>query len=221
MSEADPAPRLKRKRRQRTEIMERLLAAAEEEFKACGYVGGTTAAIARRAEITEAQLFRYFPSKAELFRQTMVKPLDDHLQGFLSRQSGGGNEGFFEEARAYISELQAFISEHEKMFVSLIAAEAYSHQNIGGVSHVDSLREYFEHGAGMFAGRMGDRVPIDPKLVVRVSFAAVLACVIFRDWLIPEDVADDRAFREAVVHFVLYGINGESPSVHSHIGQSK
>jgi AcrR family transcriptional regulator len=213
MSEAEPGPGTLRKRRLRSEIMARLVSAAEEEFKTRGYSGGTTAAIARRAEITEAQLFRYFPSKAALFRQAIVKPLDDHFQSFLLRRNGARVEPqrFGDEARAYISELQDFIRGHEKMFLSLVAAEAYAQPNIAGVMGVDSLQEYFAHGATTLATH-GVEAPVDPKLMVRVSFAAVLACVIFRDWLFPDDLADDPALREAVNHFVLFGIQGQPPS---------
>lgn len=210
MREADAGPGRKRQRRLPAEIMERLLSAAEEEFKASGYIGGTTAAIARRAEITEAQLFRYFPSKAALFRQAMVKPLDDHLQNFLGRLNGedGGTETFRDDARAYISELQDFIAEHQKMFLSLVTAEAYSHQNIEGLTGVDSLHEYFEHGAKSLADNAGEQGSFNSDLMVRVSFAAVLACVIFRDWLFPSEMADKHSIRDAVIHFVLHGVHG-------------
>jgi AcrR family transcriptional regulator len=213
VSVAEPPLPGKRKRRSPGEIMQRLLKAAEEEFKACGYMGGTTAAIARRAEVTEAQLFRYFPSKAALFRRAMVTPLDDHLQAFLTRRNGSVRdpEHFRANARAYITELQDFISEHEKMFLSLVTIEAYSRAGIEGLTGVDSLHEYFEHGAQSLGVHDGEHRAVDPRLMVRTSFAAVLACVIFRDWLFPEGFADDRAIREAVIHLVLYGIHGTPP----------
>src|SRR5215470_7952115 len=75
----------KRTRRTRDDILNRIVQAASEEFKRSGFAGATTAAIARKADVTEAQLFRYFGSKANLFRETIFKPVDQHLVSFTNR----------------------------------------------------------------------------------------------------------------------------------------
>jgi hypothetical protein len=41
---------------------------------------------------------------------------------------------------------------------------------------------------------------------VRVSFAAVLANLMFRDWLFPPGIASDTEIREAIAAFVIEGI---------------
>src|SRR5215831_20773880 len=76
---------VKRTKRSRAEVMERLLAGAREEFRRRGFAGATTAAIARNAAVTEAQLFRYFESKADLFREAVFEPLDKHFSEFNAR----------------------------------------------------------------------------------------------------------------------------------------
>ncbi len=78
--------------------MDRIIRAAADEFKASGFTGATTAAIARNAEVTEAQLFRYFASKAELFRESVFKPLNQHFLDFFHSERAircrrGGNTG--------------------------------------------------------------------------------------------------------------------------------
>ena len=78
-SKTTPAAPKRRAKRSSEEIMQRLIAAAQDEFKRSGFMGATTAAIARKAEITEAQLFRYFSSKAELFREAVFEPLNRHF----------------------------------------------------------------------------------------------------------------------------------------------
>lgn len=48
--------------------------------------------------------------------------------------------------------------------------------------------------------------------MVRVSFAAVLGSVMFRDWLFPEGLASDEAIRRAIADFTIDGISANHPS---------
>ncbi len=198
-----------RKRRSSGEIRQLVLEAAREEFSRNGFTGATTAAIARRAEVTEAQLFRYYASKGELFREAVFEWLDRHLAEFNARYipDAGDGRNVRDQARLYISELQAFIEQHSRLFLSLVVAEAYAPDEIAGVGEVDSLHAYFERGAATMAGRLKKRPRVDPKLMVRVSFAAVLANVMFRDWIFPRGMASDGEVSDAIVDFVIEGIN--------------
>ena len=65
-----------RRRRPAEELVDRILEAAGDEFKKNGYSGSTAAVIARAAGVTEAQIFRYFKSKADLFRSAIFEPLE-------------------------------------------------------------------------------------------------------------------------------------------------
>ena len=56
---------------------ERILAAARELFAARGFKGTTTAAIARRARLNEALIFRHFPAKKDLFTAILRDKLED------------------------------------------------------------------------------------------------------------------------------------------------
>ncbi len=197
------APR--RRRRTPEELTDRVLEAAAEEFEQAGFVGATTAAIARRADVTEAQIFRMFGSKRELFQAAIFAPLNRHFQDFQARHprhSGAAPEAL---AQDYITELQDFIGRHSRMLMSLIVASAYSPGTTEGVGEMDGLRAYFERGAAMMTQRVGNDGAVDPALMVRVSFAAVLANAVFRDWLFPAG-ADDSAIRDAIAHFVIHGI---------------
>jgi hypothetical protein len=42
--------------------------------------------------------------------------------------------------------------------------------------------------------------------MVRVSFVAVLASLMFKDWLFPAGMASEDEIREAIVDFVIDGI---------------
>ena len=198
----------KRSRRSRVELVKFILHAAAEEFQRLGYLGATTAAIAKRAGVSEAQLFRYFESKSVLFREAIFEPLEAQLLRFttvhltekkaLPRQT---------EAALYIKELQRFITEHMDMIVSLVALQTYYPEEAAlGVGEIATLRKYFDRGASIMSSR-AKHPKVDPKLMVRVSFAAVLACVIFRDWLFPRGLASQKKIANAINDFVLYGIN--------------
>ncbi|RJF90605.1 TetR/AcrR family transcriptional regulator [Sphingomonas cavernae] len=211
----NPTPQaVRRKRRSSEEITDRLIRAAEEEFKRCGYAGATTAAIARRADVTEAQLFRTFASKADLFREAVFRPLNAHFERFNAEHVADAPDGGAsrDNARLYITELQRFIEEHAQLFRALILTQTYGADDTHGVGAIDSLATYFDRGAAIQSNRVGDDAKVDPRLMVRVSFAAVLANMMFKDWLFPEGLARDEEISSAIIDFVLDGINANSAS---------
>lgn len=206
----------RRKRRPPEEIMSRLLEAATEEFEKSGFGGATTAAIARRADVTEAQLFRYFDSKADIFQAAIFKPLSRHLAEFNNQYMADTDraDSIRDKARLYITELQNFIADHSKLFMSLIVAETYAPESTRGVSQIEGLETYFERGAAAMSRRIEGDATVDPALMVRVSFAAVLAGVLFKDWIFPPGLAADDDISAAIIDFVIYGISAnEDPGL--------
>jgi AcrR family transcriptional regulator len=200
-------PVVRRQRRAPEEIRERILRGAGEEFKTFGYAGATTLNIARRADVTEAQLFRYFASKAILFREAIFEPLVRHFDAFdASHKVSRPGSNLRENARLYISELQDFIGEHSKMLMSLVVAQTYAPSTMPGVSEIDSLQSYFAKGAALMARRTPPQARVAPKLMVRVSFAAVLSCILFKDWMFPAGLASEDEISDAIIDFVLDGI---------------
>jgi len=201
-----------RKRRSPAEIRERLVRAAREEFRRSGFAGATTAGIARAADVTEMQLFRCFGSKAELFREAVFEPLNEHFAAFNARHLSdlAGLSSIHEQARLYITELQEFLDEHSKLLLSLIVAQTFTSGSLQGVGEIGSLRAYFERGAAMMSSRVEPDPQVDPALLVRVSFAAVLGCVMFRDWIFPVGLASHEAIDAAIVDFVIDGISVNS-----------
>ena len=198
----------RRKRRSAQEIQDRVLDAAAREFEASGYSGATTAAIAQRAEVTEAQIFRLYATKAELFRAAIFEPLNRHFAEFHSRHMTGmpADAMVGDLARQYINELQDFMGEHSGMLMSLIVANAYSPGASERIGEIDGLIAYFEQGRATMAQRTVGEPMVPAELMVRVSFAAVLASVMFRDWLFPPGMASDAAIRQAIVDFTIHGI---------------
>jgi AcrR family transcriptional regulator len=207
-----PAP-ARAPRRSQADIMARIIEAAGEEFERAGYAGATTAGIARRADVTETQLFRYFSSKSDLFRAAIFQPLNQHFMAFHASMiaDAASSRSHRQSARSYITQLQDFMASHSRMMMSLVVARAYEHNMHGNREPIPALDAYFERGAAMMRSRLGDgAAKVPPELMVRVAFAAVLGCALFADWIFPPDLADEDAVRQAVVDFVIDGINANT-----------
>ena len=67
-----------------TDRREQVLRIAAEEFAAGGLHGTSTEAIARRAEITQAYVFRIFGTKKALFLEVVVSAFDRVTQGMAA-----------------------------------------------------------------------------------------------------------------------------------------
>lgn len=206
-------PSAKRKRQRSTaDNVERILRAAAHEFMASGFAGATTAAIARNAEVTEAQLFRYFSSKIELFQESVFKPLNQHFLDFTSNHLTDSDlaETHRDKSQRYISELQHFLNQHSKLLMALAVGQTYAPDSMEGINEINSLNTYFERGATMMASRITGTPQVDPRLMVRVSFAAVLGCTLFKDWIFPAGLAGDQKINDAIKAFVMDGINANA-----------
>ena len=206
------ARKKRRPRRSTEEIIERVMQAACEQFEQHGYVGTKTAAIARKARVAEALIFSNFGSKAKLFHDSIFKPLDRHLEAFCATHlvEPGDTQGLREETRQYILELRQFIGRHDRMFRSLVAAQLYGSDNVRGLSEIAGLHNFFSRAAATAMQRLTGKPKIHPRLLARVSFATVLACVIFREWLFPAKLASEREIAAAISDFLLDGLNANA-----------
>lgn len=197
-----------RRRRSSEDILNRIVQAATGEFKRYGFAGATTASIARKAEVTEAQLFRYFGSKSNLFRETIFKPLDQLLSNFIDRHLQSESRAPLQvmaDLNTYVEEFQQFITEHAGMLTSLVVAQIYDHGDAQGVGEINSLRTFFERGSTELTITLGDDAQVDPRLLVRLSFVTVLAAILFRNWIFPPALADEKDIRDAINHFIMHG----------------
>jgi AcrR family transcriptional regulator len=207
------APLPKRRRRRTTgEIIDRLIEAACDEFEHNGYSGAKTAAIARKAGVAEALIFSNFGSKAKLFQDAIFKPLNRHFLDFRSAHNvdAADKEAMEEGTRQYISELQGFIERHSRMLMSLFVAQMYTSDNVGSLSHVQGLHEYFSRATAMATNRLVETPRIHPKLMARVSFATILACIAFKDLLFPKGLASQDEISTAISDFVMDGLNANA-----------
>jgi AcrR family transcriptional regulator len=78
-----------RKRRPTGEPRRLILAAARELFSRRGYSDTSTRELAERAEVSETLIFRYFGSKAVLFREALVVPFVEFVDDWAERNRSG------------------------------------------------------------------------------------------------------------------------------------
>lgn len=212
--ETTEAPK-RRKRRSTREIVDRILDAAFLEFGENGYSSATTAGIARRAEVAEALIFTHFGSKANLFRKAVFKPLDDHFSTFIATHAAdkGDTTDRLKESRAFVSDLVRFVRRHSGMFKSLVVNEAYARDGVGN-SGLKGLQDYFDKMSAIEEAKLVGQPRVPARLISRISFASILGCVLFDDWLIPDGVADDEEVHEALCDFIMEGLS-VNPSMHT------
>jgi AcrR family transcriptional regulator len=165
----NPVPR--RKRLSAPERRATIVAAAREVFLEEGFSGARTRAIAERAEITEAVLYRHFASKEEIFASAVLAPLDELLDELLTRSRdtlrAGGSEGHL------VAATEAIWLEVISRMAPLLGVALFSDQAAGRqyyrrqlVPFLDALLTEFQ-AAGLVPARDGGT---DGWAVVRAIF---------------------------------------------------
>lgn len=202
----------KRQRRSSEEIINLLIEAACDEFESNGYEKATTAVIAQKAGVTEALIFSNFGSKAKLFHDSIFKPLNQHFLQFQSTHivDPADAEGLREGTQQYILELQQFIGRHSEMLRSVVAAQLYASNEVQELSQVEGLHDYFSRTTAIAMNRLSENPKLHPKLMTRISFATILACSLFQDWLFPEGLASDEEINTAISDFIMDGLNANA-----------
>lgn len=198
----------RRKRRSTQEIIDRIIDAAVLEFGENGYSSTTTAAIARRADVAEALIFTNFGTKANLFRKAVFKPLDDHFSNFIDTHvvDDDDDASLERESREFVSDLVAFVRRHAPMFKSLVVNQAYSPDDEGS-GGLRGLQDYFDKMSSLELARLSKSPKVAPRLMSRLSFSAILGCILFNDWMFPDGLADEDEIHEALCDFIMDGIN--------------
>src|SRR5689334_23792994 len=172
----------RRKRRTPEEIRKKLLRAARDEFRKKGFTGATIAAIAKRSGVAEIQIFRYYPSKADLFLEAIFTPVKEHFRAFNAKNAPEAKDrrSIREKAQLYTSELLAFIIENAGLMISLFVAQTYATLSKQEAATIrDDLQAFFDECAETMSLRAGYVSDTDPGTVVRIAFGALLGCITY------------------------------------------
>ncbi|EKJ86727.1 regulatory TetR family protein [Leptospira meyeri] len=193
-----------------------IVEAAEDVFAELGFAGATTAELAKRAGVTERTLFKYFPSKIDLYRRV--------LSGLLLSTIVPGHMSDLKERLQtlkpnfrewYISILKArytAVAKEPKKLKLLLGALLFSKEfseifgNLWKINLYDTSVEAIRYFQGM--GEI--RKDLDPNQIVRASFSLAASFLITKFVLAPKYPIDPNQEMEALFFIFYQGIKSET-----------
>lgn len=198
-----PAPARSRPRTRRApdEVRALVLRAANELFTTQGYHGTKTRQIAELASVAEPVIFRHFGSKAELFEASILAPFTAFANAWAAswREDPLAAVDEYAITRTFVEGFHDLASEHREVLRTLTAArakggdEALAEVADRVVARLTSLlaliRDLLEEHAG---ARGWDS--LDSPITVAIALGAILAVVVFDEWVFPVD--EPRPSRE-------------------------
>ena len=136
--------RVKATRRPCGEPRRLLLESGRELFSRQGFSATSTREIADHAGVSETLMFRYFGSKAGLFREALVEPFVEYVETLNANWESGdldelSDEGF---ARKLIGDLFDLFRKHRGLVVMLWAADGESPKDLAGTGIFEIEREF-------------------------------------------------------------------------------
>ncbi|TGK80278.1 TetR/AcrR family transcriptional regulator [Leptospira montravelensis] len=192
-----------------------IVKAAEKIFAEFGFAGATTAELANHAGVTERTLFKYFPSKNDLYRRVLSGLLlstivPGHMSDLKERlQSLKPN---FKEW--YVSILkaryEAVANEPQKLKL-LLGALLFSKEFADIFGNLWKLNLYDTSvEAIQYFQEMGEiRKDLDPNQIVRASFSLAASFLITKFVLAPKFPIDPEKEIETIFSIFYQGINNQ------------
>ena len=194
-----------------TEKEAAILAAATQLFGDKGYDGARTAEIAARAGVTERTLFRYFPSKNQLYERVMFPAV---LAATMPRELTETGKLFALDAESFadwhrrvlklrIDGARASAPQLRLMLARLMTDETLRNRTIEiwkknlWQHAVDTVKRYQKRGQL--------RTDLKAEAMARAVISLNLGYIIARALLAPDAKWDDDAEVEATVELLLQG----------------
>ena len=195
-------------RRPRGEPRKLLLAAARDLFARQDYRSTTTREIAEAAGVTEHLLFRNFGSKAGLFREALVLPFTEFVDGFGRTWNSVVPEETDEEelTRRFVGQLYDVFVEHQGLLLTLMAAETLSEDELGetGIAEIRrALTVLSQIGAeGM---RIRGMRTSNPDLPAHSTVAMIAGMAALRSTYFGSEPPPRQAIVDELVQAILHG----------------
>lgn len=160
-------PRARAKRLAPEERRALLLASARQVFVESGYAGARTQRIAAQAEVTEALLYRYFPSKEALFEAAVLEPLEEMIAELAQQTARTAASRDPEVRRQGIHDMHAIVCGTCVDIVPLLGVALFSEG--GRAFYRDRLAPLLEDAYGGSA-RVLDSWPLRHRIDGRTGF---------------------------------------------------
>lgn len=206
-----PAPR--RRRRTREDVTQRICEAARALFAERGYAATTTREIARRADVSETLLFRYYGDKAALFGEVVTGPFLQLMEEFIAtRPDAGAMESEKAAARLFTRHVYELFEGSEGIFRALMAGPSPQGADAGAPT-LEGLTLFFEQAVAQAERRFakaGRVPPIDLRIGVRLGLGMIASSVLLRDALFADGAPDRDALINALEHMVERTLGSEA-----------
>jgi AcrR family transcriptional regulator len=177
-----------RHRRPRGEPRRLLIAAAQDVFNRKGYSSTSTREIADTAEVSETLMFRYFGSKAGLFREAIVQPFIELVDRGIEARLANPNrfDEPREEARKLVAEMYDLFRTHRALAALLFAADAMTESELAESGVLDEVRAQVERlvefGTAEAQIQGAAVAPGVHDLTTRATIAMVAGMATFGTW---------------------------------------
>jgi AcrR family transcriptional regulator len=196
-------------RRRRGEPRRLLLESARELFSRQLYTSTSTREIADHAGVSETLMFRYFGSKAGLFREALVVPFIEYVEDLNAKWQSGeldalSDEGF---ARQLVGDLFDLFREHRGLVVMLWAADGQSARDLAetGIYEIErELKVLAKLGAAETVRRQNHPL-YRHDLATRSMLAMVAGMAVFGQAFYGKRPPSRNAIVEELTLSVLYG----------------
>jgi AcrR family transcriptional regulator len=206
---ADGDGEVRATRRRRGEPRRLLLESGRELFSRQGYASTSTREIADHAGVSETLMFRYFRSKAGLFREALVVPFVQYVETLNAKWKSGeldqlGDEDF---ARQLVGDLFDLFRANRGLVVMLWAADGQSARDLAetGIFEIErELNVLVKLGQVETVRRQNH--PLDRHdLATRSMLAMVAGMAVFGKAFYGKRPPSRNAIVEELTQAVLYG----------------
>jgi AcrR family transcriptional regulator len=171
---------------------ELILAAAQDEFSEHGYARTTTRAIAGRAGVAEALLFRQFGSKAALFSEVVFGPMRAFMLEWEKFDAEAGDKHDTEAlAKRFVGGLYDLLRTNRGLMVTYFATQVFEPEvldepgDIPTFLEVIGLMDHMSEKRAATDKQVSRRTKVTAKVRVheRINIGSVIAAALFDDLL--------------------------------------
>ena len=184
---ADPEARSPRWRRRSSERPGEIVAAAMAVFAEKGFAAARLEDIARRAGVSKAALYLYFPTKTDLFRAVAVEAVAPNIERL--RPLVEGYEGGFAQLAPLILARVAAVAEGSRVggVAKMVIGESRNFPDLAKVWHdaVAAQGLALISGAVERAQARGEVKPGDPRLYAVSIMGPMLLGILWREVFAP------------------------------------
>jgi len=202
---------VRRRRRTREDVLQRIREAARQLFAERGYASSTTREIAQLADVSETLLFRYYGDKATLFGEVVTAPFHQLMADFVERHPDPTTDfGREADMRRFTRRVYELFEGNEEMFRALLTGPSLPGQD-DGAPDLRGLTPFFQKSVDQVQRRYGSaglEPPFNLDIGVRLGFGMIAASVILRDALFPDDAPDRDSLIGVLEHLVANTLAG-------------